>query len=290
MNWISKIWSFLINPKNTRMLILAVLVSFGVLFLKQCNNIKGLKEDIKTEQAESSRIENNFNVSQDSINYFKTKNGSMQAEINSYILSENELDSKYSLLFANYEKEKDKKPITIIEYLIKIKDSIKEIPIYISTDSLGNNSFVFNDSSDYENGNKRWFSGKLTYNLNYYNLPDSTLMYSNKLNYANVIPGLGNFSLIQNITLTTGLSIDNKTKKPIIWVKTKYPGVTFPLIKGTQITEDPISSKAARSLRKEFGIGLFTGVGYNLSNTDSSPGFIIGAGLTYTPKWLQFGK
>jgi hypothetical protein len=291
MNWISNIWKFLINPKNRRMIILAVFIVFGVLFFKQCNSIKGLKEDIKTEQVETQRIQNNYDASRDSVDILITQSGALRGQIDGYILTIDELNNKYSDLFGEYQKEKNKKPKTIIKYIVQLKEDIKEIPIYVSDDSIGNKSLNFIDSVNYKEGNKRWLSGKIPYQLNYYNLPDSIIQYSDSINYyANVIPGFGNFILKQNISLTTGLSIDKTTNKPIIWVETKYPGITFPTIIGAQITDDPISKKVAKEFRKEFGIGFTVGYGLVLQNKAYNNGIMIGVGVTYTPRWLQFGK
>jgi hypothetical protein len=291
MNWISNIWKFLINPKNRRMIILAVFIVFGVLFFKQCNSIKGLKEDITTEQVETQRIQNNYDASRDSVDILITQSGALRGQIDGYILTIDELNNKYSDLFGEYQKEKNKKHKTIIKYIVQLKEDIKEIPIYVSDDSIGNKSLNFIDSVNYKEGNKRWLSGKIPYQLNYYNLPDSIIQYSDSINYyANVIPGFGNFILKQNISLTTGLSIDKTTNKPIIWVETKYPGITFPTIIGAQITDDPISKKVAKEFRKEFGIGFTVGYGLVLQNKAYNNGIMIGVGVTYTPRWLQFGK
>jgi len=291
MNWISSIWKFLINPKNTRMLLLASVVIFGLLFFRQCNTIQSLKDDVKTEQAETQRIKNNYDASQDSVKMYRTENGSMKGEISGYVLTVDELNGKYASLFSDYTKEKNKPPKVLIKYVVEIKEVIKEVPVYVTEDSLGNKLFYFNDSIDYKEGNKRWLSGKIPFKLNYYSLPDSTLQKSDSLDYyGKVFPGLGSFTLQQNISLTTGLSIDKETKKPIIWVTTKYPGVTFPSITGAQIMDDPISKKAARKFRKEFGIGFTVGYGLVLQNNAYHNGVMIGVGVNYTPRWLQFGK
>ena len=295
MDWLIKFWKFikefLTNPKNKQIIIFSVFILFGLLFFKQCNSIKNLKKLIKTEQAEQERIKNNFEASLDTIKTYKTKNGALRTEISGYTLTINELKKEYSDLFGEYEKEKNKQPKTIIKYNTEVVEVVKEIHTYVSIDSLGNNEFIFIDSANFGNGNKRIFSGNIPFKLNYFSLPDSILQHNDSISYfAEVYPGLGKFEIKQNISLITGLSIDNKTKKPLIWIETKYPGIIFSEISGAYIMDDPISRKVARNLRKEFGIGIQTGYGIMLSKTGYNTGIYVGVGISYTPKFLQFGK
>lgn len=291
MNWLVNIWKFIKDSKNQRLLIFAALLIFGLLFFRQCNTIKGLKEQIKTEQAETKRIKNNYDASQDTVRMYRTENGNLRGEISGYTLTLEELRGEYADLFKKYEYEKNKPPKTIIEYVVQIKEVIKEVPVYVSIDSLGNKAFTFSDTAIYEDDNSRILTGLIPFKINYYSLPDSTLLHPDSIkNCAKVFPGLGVFQLSQNISLTTGLSIDNKTKKPLIWVETKYPGVIFPTIKGAYIMDDPLSREAARKLRKEFGISAQFGYGLLLSKTGYNTGLYMGVGISYTPRWLQFGK
>lgn len=291
MNWLSKIWNFIKNPKNKRLLVFAAIFILGLLFFKQCNNIKALKEQIKTEQADKQRIQNNYDASQDTVRMFKTENGNLRGEISGYTLTLEELNGKYANLFSEYQKEKNKPPKTIIEYVIQIKEVIKEVPVYVSIDSLGNTAFVFSDTAVYEDNNMRMLTGLIPFELKYFNKKDSVLLHPDNLNlFGGVYPGKGQFELKQNISLVTGLSIDKTTKKPLIWVETKYPGVTFPTITGAYIMDDPISRANAKKLRKEFGISAQFGYGLLLSKTSYNTGLYMGVGISYTPRWLQFGK
>lgn len=291
MNWLTKIWNFFKTPTGRRTLLFAVIVVFGLLFFGQCNRIKNLKEQITTEQADKQRIQNNYDASQDTVRMFRTENGNLRGEISGYTLTLDELNGKYANLFSEYQKEKNKPPKTIIEYIVKIIEVIKEVPVYVSIDSLGNTAFVFSDTATYEEGNMRMLTGLIPFKVNYFNKYDSVLLHSDSLSsFAAVYPGKGQFELKQNISLITGLSIDKTTKKPLIWVESKYPGITFSSIKGAYIMDDPISKSVARKLRKEFGISVQFGYGLLLSKTGFNTGVYMGVGISYTPRWLQFGK
>ena len=126
-----------------------------------------------------------------------------------------------------------------------------------------------------------------------FNKSDSTEVSFNKLNvYNKVAPGLGNFTLDQGIKLKVGLFEDPKTKKVSIAATTSYPGITFTQLEGADIMSNDVSRKAARNFRKTWGIGLTLGygAGVNLKTSQVFFGPQMGIGITYTPKFLQWGK
>ena len=291
MNWIKKIWNFLKDPKNRRLIIFIVIALFILLFLKQCNTIKKFKIELENQKTENQRLQNNIDASLDTIKTYRMKNGSLRSEISGYVLTIEELKGKYAKLFKDYEYEKNKPPKVIIEYVTIFKEVIKEVPIYVSVDSLGNGFITFKDSVEFNKGNSRILSGNIPYHTNYWTKKDTTLLNLDSLNlFSTIQPKFGTFELKQRITLMTGISTDNKTKKPIIWVQTKYPGITFSDIIGAEILQDEQSKKAVRKLRKEFGIGINIGYGVVLQNNQYHTGPVISVGLSYTPKFLQFGK
>jgi hypothetical protein len=64
--------------------------------------------------------------------------------------------------------------------------------------------------------------------------------------------------------------------------------MNFSDINSFDITDNPETRKALKSARKEFGFG-FT-LGYGFVPGAARPGLMVGVGLHYTPKFLQFGK
>lgn len=56
------------------------------------------------------------------------------------------------------------------------------------------------------------------------------------------------------------------------------------------MVDDPGTRKALRGARKPFGIGVGVGYGMSLATDGYQAGPIIGVGLYYSPKFLQFGK
>ena len=98
------------------------------------------------------------------------------------------------------------------------------------------------------------------------------------------------FELGMNLNL--GLFQDKKTKKIYIQADTDYPGVTFTKLDGASILDDPDNKKVLRQMRKPWGIGINVGYGLlvNPSSGTIGTGPYVGIGLSYTPKFLQWGK
>jgi hypothetical protein len=97
-------------------------------------------------------------------------------------------------------------------------------------------------------------------------------------------------NLEQNIDITTGIYRDPKTKRMMTRVTTTYPGLTFNDINSFDITDNADTRKALKAARKEFGLGVQLGYGISGSSVGLSPGFYIGFGVHYSPRFLQFGK
>jgi len=351
--------------------------------------IQSLKLDIKTEKDESARIQNNYDVSQDSIKTYLDDNKVMTSEISAYKLNVNELNVKYKTLFSLYLKEKNKPPIYLIEYRSKIDEKITNISTIVSDTSI---SFV--DSARFSANNYRTISGYIPYKLTYHIKKDlvnkfafeqalyyayileengcdeakvvafkdnkeitikealkiknevvvykvrilqsdqkltfkeisdrykigENLISTNNINgkfeyyvgsvipfkniepivdddaidtYAkiNTFPATINFK--QGMEVYAGLYTDKKTGKTMINVKSLYPGLTFTNIVGADIMQDPISRKAARDFRREFGFGINLGYGMFFNNAPGGyvieTGPTIAIGLNWTPRFLQFG-
>ena len=268
---------FLTNPKNTRMLLFAGIVLFALLFLRQCGKTSDAKADIEVAKQEILRVTNNLAASNDTLNQYILDIGTTRAEIKGYELTVEELESDYADLLVDFEIEKNKPPLTIIKTEYIIKEVIVEVPVYILPgDSLFDNYLAFADSASYDSigVNYRILTGRIPFNYS-----DST-----------IVPSLGNFTLELGMNLNLGLFKDKETKEITILADTDYPGVTFTQLQGANILSDPKNKKILRGLRKNWGLGINVGYGLNVNpNTGIlNRGIYIGAGLSYSPKWLQW--
>ena len=271
--------SFIIDPKNTRMLLFAGIVIFALLFLRQCGKTADAKAEVELSKIELVRAENNHAASLDSLEQYQFDNNTIRAEKLAYELKLEELEDDYSELLGDFELEKNKPPKTVIKTVYEIRDSIVEVPVYIvEGDSLFDNYLAFSDSANYDSTftNYRYLSGRIPFN---YNFNDST-----------ITPGLGNFDLQLGMNLNLGLFRDKKTKQISIMADTDYPGVIFTRLDGAYIMDDPANRKIFRQMRKQWSLGMSFGYGfmYNYKNNQFVNGPYLGLGLNYQPKFLQW--
>jgi hypothetical protein len=133
--------------------------------------------------------------------------------------------------------------------------------------------------------NKLKITGKTPYAISLHVDPLDSTKY-----IATILPGLTSLNLEQNIDITTGIYRDPKSKRMMTRVTTDYPGLTFNDINSFDITDNPDTRKALKAARKEFGLGVQVGYGISGSSAGLSPGFYIGFGVHYSPRFLQFGK
>lgn len=277
-----KVFNFIKDPKNTRMIIFGAFIILLLLFLRQCNATKKAKADAELQKQETQRIVNNYEAAMDTIRQSKFDKDTWRAEKSGYELTLDELKGKYADLLGDFEVEKNKPPKVVIKTVYVIKEVIREVPVYVEIDALGNTSLVFSDSARHNVNNYRYLSGKIPYKI-VMDPVDSTY---------NVVPGFGTFDLTLGMNLNLGLFQDKKTRKISILADTDYPGVTFTNIEGASIMDDPKNKKILRSMRKTWGLGVNLGYGL-LVNTGSgsiSTGPYLGVGLSYNPKFLQWGK
>ena len=275
---IKNIISWIFDPKNRSLIASVAFLVLLFFLLSTCNRAAGLKREIAQNREESQRIVNNYEASQDTIKMYQKDNGNLVGKIQGYELTITELNTDYESLFGQHEDLKKRPPITITKVVTVIRDSLIEVTINSTGDSTGG-VLEFSDSTFFSEGNWRNLSGKIPYSLNN-NL-------SNPL-----VPGDGSFEIGQSISLSTTLTKDKETGKIMITVETPYPGVTFSNIQGASILDDDKNKKMWRQARKTWSVGGNVGYGVllDIKNSNVSLGPYYGIGITYSPKWLQWGK
>ena len=168
--------------------------------------------------------------------------------------------------------------------LASISDTIN-IKSTVEKDPNGDEYISFLYNPEMPGNNKLKITGKSAYIMYLRVDPTDSTKY-----IATVVPGITNLLMEQNIDITTGIYRDPKNKRMMTRVSTTYPGLTFNDINSFDITDSPDTRKALKTARKEFGFGVQIGYGLSGSNTGIAPGFYVGVGLHYSPKFLQFGK
>jgi hypothetical protein len=266
------------------MIMLGVIVIICLLFLRQCNQTQHYKDQVELEKQETKRVANNYDAAMDTIKQYKVDGDTWRNEKLGYELTLEELENKYADLLGDFEVEKNKPPKVIIKTEYIIRDSIRDVPVLVHVDSLGNTSLTFSDSTYHDTlmANYRFLNGTIPYKV-VFDPVDS--LYK-------VVPDPGNFDLTLGMNLNLGLFQDKDTRKIYIKADTDYPGVTFTTLDGASIMDDPKNKKILRKMRKPWGIGINVGYGFVV---DPSAGTIntgpyFGIGLSYTPKFLQWGR
>lgn len=244
-------------------LAVAVLVLFMCL-VRSCN----LNDEAKKEK---QRLENNILALNDTLKNYK-KNGVTYATMRALQLRIDELADSLKL-------ERGKTPVTIINYVTSIDDTV-----YLASDVVHDTAYingllvdrgvVVSDRSDRFGKSTRHINVRTPYRVvegNLLTVTDSTVVL-----------------LEQDIWLESALYKDRKGYT-YIQLKTDYPSVLFN--NGTGILVDN-GKKYEYSARKSFGLGIGFQVGYGMCFPDGrlrmSPYVGIGLGLQWNPKFLQF--
>lgn len=282
MTIFTNILKFITEPKNTRMLLLGAVVVFLLLFLQQCNATKAAKAEVEFQRQEIVRISNNYEAAMDTISKTKIDDNTWRSEKLGYEITLDELKGKYADLLGDFKIEKNKPPKTIIKIESVISEDINNVPVLIGIDSLGNAFLTFNDSTYHDSINYRILGGKIPYKVAF-DPVDS--LYK-------IVPDNGQFNLTLGMNLNLGLFQDKKTRKISILADTDYPGITFTTLEGASIMDEPENKKILRDMRKPWSIGLNVGYGaiVDVKNGSVATGPYVGFGISYSPKFLQWGK
>jgi hypothetical protein len=265
---------------SSRFSMLAVIVVLVLLFLKQCGKTAHM-------EAEAKREHNNYLASLDSVRTIKSDNGRLTQEKSTYELKASELSKSQKDLIHQLglkSSGRGNTPSSVINIVTEIRDSVK-IASTIVKDTNGDESINFLHNPQMPGNNKLKITGKTPYTISLHVDPLDSTKY-----IATILPGLTSLNLEQNIDITTGIYRDPKSKRMMTRVTTDYPGLTFNDINSFDITDNPDTRKALKAARKEFGLGVQVGYGISGSSAGLSPGFYIGFGVHYSPRFLQFGK
>jgi|688.fasta_scaffold120842_2 hypothetical protein len=266
---------------GNRFFLLAVIVVLIMLSLKQCG-------DADHAKAEALREHNNYLASLDSVRVIKNDLGHLIVEKSAYQLKVSELSKDQKELIARLDLKSNGRgntPRTVIQTVSEYRDSIVNIASEVVKDPNGNESITFLHEPQLPGKNKLKISGKVPYDLSLSKDLRDTTKY-----VASVIPGGTTLTIEQNIDIVTALYQDPKSKRIMTRVSTTYPNLTFSDVNSFDITDNPETRKALKAARKEFGLGVNVGYGLLGTSTSLTPGFYIGLGVHYSPKFLQFGK
>lgn len=270
INILSKI-SRVMKSKATPIVAMAVL---AFLLFRQC----GISQDAKRE---AQRNMNNLLAEQDSVRLVESKLGNVLAEKSAFQLKYNELSEEQESLIKQLELANNKKPGVVIETQVVYRDTSIVVPV---DNEIGRDTSYlgFKYNPTLPGTNRLLISGRLPYTM-----VDTTL---DGMNVTIINPGSVNMTVEQKIDLVTGLYRDPKTDRLFVRASTSFPGISFNDIQALDMIDDPGTRKAMRGARKPFGIGLNVGYGMVLTTDGYQAGPIIGIGLSYSPKILQFGK
>ena len=267
-----------VNSRAIYLIGIAVLV---MLLLKQCNATADAKK-------EAERNFNNLLAERDSVRVLESKNGNMLVERAAFQLKYNELTEEQEELIDRLELSGKRKPSVVIQTEVVYKDTSIMVPVAATQE--GDNTYLkFTHNPTLPGTNKLLIAGQLPYTVD----TDTIWDPSDKSNFkfvSTVIPGTAKLSMEQKIDLVTGLYTDPKTGRLFVRASTSFPGITFSEMQALDMVDDPATKKALKQARKPFGIGFSIGYGLTVGKDGYIAGPSVGLGLTYSPKWLQFGK
>ena len=268
----------IVNSRAIYLIGIAVLV---MLLLKQCNATADAKK-------EAERNFNNLLAERDSVRVLESKNGNMLVERAAFQLKYNELTEEQEELIDRLELSGKRKPSVVIQTEVVYKDTSIMVPVAATQE--GNNTYLkFTHNPTLPGTNKLLIAGQLPYTVD----TDTIWDPSDKSKFkfvSTVIPGTAKLSMEQKIDLVTGLYTDPKTGRLFVRASTSFPGITFSEMQALDMVDDPATKKALKQARKPFGIGFSIGYGLTVGKDGYIAGPSVGLGLTYSPKWLQFGK
>jgi hypothetical protein len=257
-----------------------ILLAFFLLF-NQCEKTKNAKYEASIEH-------NNYLASKDSVRLIKKDRDNAIYEKSTYVKKTKELTLEQKELIKRLAlKDNGGKttPSTVIGIVSDLNTTAKNIQSTISKDANGDETINFVYNPKLSGKNRLFISGKTKYDLSIKIDPIDPSKYT-----GSVVPGTTDLKIEQNIDIVTGIYQDPKTKRLMTRVSTTFPDMKFNEINSFDITDTPEAKKTLREARKNFALGIQMGYGITTSGTTVVTQPYIGVGLTYSPKFLQFGK
>ena len=259
------------DNKNLIIFILGIVVT--LLFLKQCNSISSLKQDIKHAKEDADINLNNLKASIDTITILKNVNGDNISQIRSYQLDLSKKDQELNLMVNKYKRAlKLSEDLSKVNSLLSVDLGIKDSLIAnLKTSELDSitTKLEFDSFDDFGNGNSRNLFGSMLITKTPFGLK-----YGNP-----------SFNISQTINLMA--AIENVDGADRLKLTTTYPGMEIKGIENINLINSRLNSKPEK--KSGWSIGLGVGYGINLNNDQViSFGPSIGVGCFYSPKWLRF--
>lgn len=243
--------------------LIVVIMVLSAILASQCSTNNKLKKELQ-------RKENNELALRDTLTFYVDELGRSNAEKHAYILTQKELKDS-----IDYIIEKNHEYVSYLKTQLGIKDTF-ELICYIDRPyrdiSKFDNGIIKVDTSNIFGKSSRHLVLSMPYDIDtMLNLQPCTFM------------------LEQNVFFEGWLERNKKTGETYIHLRSDYPGMRFNTGEGF-VAEPSLSYE--RSMRKQFGLGLFmgpsVGFGYTPQKWQPYVGLSIGIGLTFTPRILQF--
>lgn len=266
---------------GSRIFLIVALAVVVMLLLKQCGAADAA-------EAEAKRQHNNYLASQDSVRTIKSDLNHTIVEKSAYELTVAELSDDQKELIHQLGLKANGRgttPNIVIQTTGQYEGNFKSIPSTIVKDPNGNEYITFTYDPKLVGNNQLKIAGKTGYRLEINRDPADSTKYIGK-----VIPGETELTVNQKIDIVTGIYREPKSKRLMTRVSTTFPNMTFSDVNSFDITDDPDTRAALKAARKPFGLGLQVGYGIHGNTTGIYPGYYVGFGISYSPKWLQFGK
>lgn len=261
---LEKIWKFV----NSRIFGYIVLIIFVVFFIGTCNRANTLKEELQ-------RTQQNISALNDSITTVVKKNGNLEASIDGYIATAEEL-SKYNKELAEAVKAQKGKVITLNQIVFNLKQDTAELREYIRNLPDPHPPVQEDDSTWYVT----WSTSYVYDSTNYDRYDGKTkIRLSGPVMLGNVIVTHLGTNLIyrdSQIGLTWGQKWEGtgKNRRLRIYAETSHPAFKAKLLQGTYV-----DYPTKKHWFTGFGIGPQLDIGYDLLN--NQPAVIVGVGIHY---------
>ena len=246
-------------------LIITVLIVV-IMLLAKCNH------DSNNEYKKLELIsQNNIEVLNDSINNYRTVNGSLIQERGVLIATEKELKDLNMELFQVVDDLKKElpnksKPQLVIKTVTELIHDTTYLDASLLTTNDSSHTVNFSKDTTYSENNYRKLAGTIDFNL----ISDSCSVYNSVK--------LGDVKITKDeMKMDATLVLGTKDDKLKVWLKSDYPGFNAESIDA--VTLDPDIHPELRKLNnKKFSVGPYIGigVGQNFTLTPS-----IGVGFQY---------